>query len=123
MIKIERPFQIFITSETPVEENLNHCFWQMSSNLPSKTVFKKTRYSLNPTLLEMEEIRLQTKRLIALIIDSVLVSLSSQFLYIQLYTKIECTMDMTMIIASKDIRANKYYLESRKVCQESNKDI
>jgi len=85
MIKIERPFQIFITSETPVEENLNHCFWQMSSNLPSKTVFKKTRYSLNPTLLEMEEIRLQTKRLNALLIDSVLVSLSSQFLYIQLY--------------------------------------
>jgi len=48
-------------------------------------VFKKTRYSLNPTLLEMEEIRLQTKRLNALLIDSVLVSLSSQFLYIQLY--------------------------------------
>jgi hypothetical protein len=31
-------------------------------------------------------------------------------------------MDMDMIIASKDIKANKYYLESRKVQRESNKD-
>jgi hypothetical protein len=31
-------------------------------------------------------------------------------------------MDMDMIIASKDIKANKYYLESRKVHRESNKD-
>jgi hypothetical protein len=62
MIKIELPFQTFITSETPVEKNLNRYFWQMSSNLPSKTVLKKTTYSLNPMLLEMEKIRLQTKK-------------------------------------------------------------
>jgi hypothetical protein len=31
-------------------------------------------------------------------------------------------MDMTMIMASKEIRTNKYYLGSRKVYQKSNKD-
>ena len=107
-------------------KSLNWCFWQLTSNIPSKTLIWGIMYSLNPTLLEIEELgyklrrlsafpghagKLRNKRLIVLLIDAAVVLLLAHIFsthdYINQNIMHHALMHVIMITSSKYTRANK----------------